>query len=271
MMQDAVPILAPFVLGIIEGLTEFVPVSSTGHLILASWLLGYTGDHIAVLEVVIQIGAILAVCWIYRARLTDIIRNIGHRGPAQGFAVNVALAVLPALIVGALAHDFIKAVLFSPKVVAISLVVGGLAILAIEWIVDHRSPSTVSRKISPKTAFGIGVCQLLALVPGISRAGATIMGGLILGVERKAATEFSFFLAIPTMFGAAALDIWKDRVHLSLDSAATIGIGTAVSFGVALIVVRWLVGFVSRHGFALFGFYRIVVGLTAWVALDLAK
>lgn len=173
------------------------------------------------------------------------------------------LAFLPAAVVGAIAHDFIKRVLFSPWVVAVSLIVGGIAILVIERWAAVRKQAIIVENLSPRLAFGVGVCQLLSLVPGVSRSGATIMGGLMLGIDRKTATEFSFFLAIPTMFGAAAYDLFKNRALISTDDATAIGVGMLAAFLTAILVVRWLVSFVGRHGFSVFGWYRIAVGLIA--------
>ncbi|MDT7935323.1 MAG: undecaprenyl-diphosphate phosphatase [Sphingomonadaceae bacterium] len=263
-------LIHPIILGIGEGLTEFIPVSSTGHLILTEALLGGGGPQAAVLDVVIQVGAILAVCWLYRARLWTVATGLGSDPGARRFTGNVLLAFLPALVVGALAHDFIKRVLFSRWVVAVSLIVGGIAILAIERLARVRAPAHDVEELSPELAFGVGVCQLLSLIPGVSRSGATIMGGVALGIDRKTAAEFSFFLAIPTMFGAAALDLFKNRSLLSVHDAAAIGVGLVTSFIVAMIVVRWLVSFVSRHGFAVFGWYRILAGVTALVLLGRA-
>jgi len=260
-------LLAPIILGIVEGLTEFIPVSSTGHLILTEAMLGGGSAQTAVLDVVIQVGAILAICWLYRDRLWKVATGLRGDPAARRFTGNVLIAFLPALVVGALAHDFIKRVLFSPWIVAISLIVGGIAILVIERVSRQRNAAHNVEELSPGTALGVGFCQLLSLIPGVSRSGATIMGGVALGIDRKTATEFSFFLAIPTMFGAAALDLFKSRGLLSLHDAAAIGIGLVTSFVVAMLVVRWLVGFVGRHGFAIFGWYRILAGIAALAIL----
>lgn len=261
-------LLDPIILGIVEGLTEFIPVSSTGHLILTEAVLGDTGPRSAVLDVVIQIGAILAICWLYRDRLCAVATGLGTDRSAQRFTGNILLAFLPALVVGALAHDFIKHVLFSPWIVAFSLIVGGIAILVIERFARIRSAAHSVEELTPRSAFGVGLCQLLSLIPGVSRSGATIMGGVALGIDRKTATEFSFFLAIPTMFGAAALDLFKNRALLSIHDAAAIGVGMVTSFVVAMLVIRWLVGFVGQHGFAIFGWYRIFAGVVALAILS---
>src|SRR5215468_10675251 len=211
------PLFASAVLlGIVEGLTEFLPISSTGHLILADRLLGLEGPESKLFDIVIQLGAILAVCWVYRERLFDAVLGLAREARAQRFVANIVIAFLPAAVAGVLLYRIIKEVLFSPWVVAIS--------------------------------------------PGVSRAGATIMGALMLRVDRPAATEFSFFLAIPTMLGAAVYDLYKNRAILSLDNGLVIAIGFVVAFFAALFVVRRLVDFVSRNGFGVFAWYRIVVG-----------
>lgn len=266
-MIDPHSLLGPLLLGIVEGLTEFIPVSSTGHLILAQKLIGYDGPAADVLDVVIQVGAILAICWVYRARLWHVLVTLPSERASRRFAADVLIAFLPAAVVGALAHDFIKRVLFSPVVVAVSLIAGGIAILLIERFLARKPHACAVDQVSPRMAFGVGVFQLLAMIPGVSRSGATIMGALALGMDRKTAAEFSFFLAIPTMFGAAAYDLYKSPAALTGDSVAAIGVGLVVSFLVAIVVVRWLVAFVSRHGFSVFAWYRIVAGVAVLGAL----
>lgn len=254
------------ILGIVEGLTEFLPVSSTGHLILAAEILDFTGPGSKLFEVVIQFGAILAVCWVYRDRLFNAVLGLGTDVSARRFVANIIVAFLPAAVAGVLLHRFIKEVLFSPWVVAVSLVVGGFVILLIEQV--RPLPRVRLIEAMPmRTALGIGFCQILAMIPGVSRAGATIMGALMLGVNRPAATEFSFFLAIPTMLGATVYDLYKSRAELSVDNGAVIAVGFVVAFVAALLVVRHLVAFVSRHGFALFAWYRIVLGTLALAGL----
>ena len=254
------------ILGIVEGLTEFLPVSSTGHLILAAAVLGFTGPASKLFHVVIQLGAILAVCWVYRERLFGAAAGLLTEPTAQRFAANILVAFVPAAVAGAFLHRFIKEVLFSPWVVAVSLVIGGFVILLIERI--RPLPRVRVVEAMPlRTALGVGLCQIVAMVPGVSRAGATIMGALMLGVSRPAAAEFSFFLAIPTMFGAAAYDLYKSRAELSFDNGAVIAVGFLVAFFAALLVVRWLVDFVGRHGFGVFAWYRIVLGTIALIAL----
>src|SRR5438067_413228 len=257
-------------LGIVEGLTEFLPVSSTGHLILADALLGIEGPASKLFDIVIQLGAILAVCWVYRERFARAAAGLASDPVAQRFVTNVVIAFLPAAVVGVLAHRLIKEVLFSPWVVAVSLIIGGVLILVIE---RARPPPRVENvdDMRVHTALGIGCCQILAMIPGVSRAGATIMGGQMLRVDRPAATQFSFFLAIPTMFGATVYDLYKNRAILSTDGAVLIAVGFVVAFIAAMFVVRRLVEFVSRHGFGVFAWYRIVVGAIALVALALTR
>jgi undecaprenyl-diphosphatase len=255
-------------LGIVEGLTEFLPVSSTGHLILADKLLGITGPESKLFDIVIQFGAILAVCWVYRQRLLDSVVYLGSDPRAQRFVANVILAFLPAAVAGVLFYHIIKEVLFSPWVVAISLIVGGVLILIIERLRPRARLHDVD-DLRLRTALGIGCCQILAMIPGVSRAGATIMGALMLRVDRAAATQFSFFLAIPTMLGATVYDLYKNRAILSLDNLTLIAIGFVVAFIAAMFVVRRLVAFVSRHGFGVFAWYRIAIGALALLLLAL--
>jgi undecaprenyl-diphosphatase len=253
-------------LGIIEGLTEFLPVSSTGHLILADKLLGIEGPESKLFDIVIQLGAILAVCWVYRERLFRATIGLTSQPSARRFVANILVAFLPAAIAGVIFYRIIKEYLFSPWVVAISLIVGGILIFVIERV--RPQPRVHSIETMPLgTAVAVGCCQILAMIPGVSRAGATIMGALVLRVDRPAATEFSFFLAIPTMLGAAVYDLYKNRAVLSSEGAVLIAVGFVVAFIAALFVVRRLVDFVSRHGFGVFAWYRIVVGTVALLAL----
>ncbi len=253
-------LLQAIFLGIVEGVTEFLPVSSTGHLIIAGDLIGFTGPFASVFEVVIQLGAILAICVLYARKLLSVALGLGNDPGARRFAIAVIVAFLPAAVLGFLLHDFIKDKLFSPAVVCASLVLGGVAILLIErWKPVPRIEAV--ENLTPMTALQIGFFQCLAMIPGVSRSGATILGALTLGVERKTAAEFSFFLAIPTMLGATVLDLWKARHDLNPDDSAIIAVGFVASFISAIFVVRWLVGFVSHHGFTVFGWYRIVFGL----------
>ncbi len=247
------------ILGLVEGLTEFLPVSSTGHLILADDLLGFKGPAGQVFEIVIQLGAILAVCALYFRKLLGVVIELPSNPTAQRFVLNLLWAFLPAAVVGVLAHGFIKSVLFSPWVVSVTLILGGIAILVIERVRPEPIHHDVDN-LPPLTAFQIGCAQVLAMIPGVSRAGATIMGALMLRVDRRAATEFSFFLAIPTMFAATVYDLYKNRATLSLDDIQVIAIGFVVAFLSALVVVRTLIAFISRHGFAPFAWYRMLVG-----------
>jgi undecaprenyl-diphosphatase len=258
-------LLSALLLGAVEGLTEFLPVSSTGHLILVGDLIGFNGDFAKLFEVVIQLGAILAVVAISLRRLLGVAFGLASDPGARRFAIAVILALIPAVVLGFKLHDFIKEVLFSPWVVVTSLVIGGLAILAVERLAPQPRYTAIER-MPFLTALGIGICQCLALVPGVSRAGATILGGVALGVDRRIATEFSFYLAIPVMLGATLLDLMKTQVVLDSQAWSVIGVGFITAFIVALVVVRWLIGFVGRHGFKPFAYYRILVGL-AWGAL----
>jgi undecaprenyl-diphosphatase len=246
-------------LGIVEGLTEFIPVSSTGHLILLGDLLGFTGPQSDVYKISIQFGAILAIIWLYRAKFLHVARGIFSDTESQRFVTIVLLGFLPAMVIGVFAHEFIKTVLFSPWVVAVMLVVGGFAILAIErW---HPKPKVEQvNGISPGLALKIGLCQCVAMIPGVSRSGATIMGALLLGVGRAPATEFSFFLAVPTMLAATVYDIYKNFGLMRLDDFTLIAIGFVSAFFAALLVVKTLVAFVSKNGFAPFAYYRILIG-----------
>jgi undecaprenyl-diphosphatase len=258
--------VAAVLLGIIEGLTEFLPVSSTGHLILLDTLIDFQGPPGHVFEIVIQLGAILAICVLYFQRLWRVLVGLPSDPGAQRFAMAVILAFLPAAVLGVLLHDFIKSVLFSPMVVCIALIVGGIAILAIERMRPVPRVQSIE-KFTPALSLKIGLMQCLAMIPGVSRSGATILGALLLGVERKTAAEFSFFLAIPTMLGATVYDLWKNRHDLTGSGNLIIAIGFAVAFVVALFVVKWFVEFVGRHGFSPFAWYRIVIGTIGVIAL----
>jgi undecaprenyl-diphosphatase len=258
--MDLITLLEAAFLGVVEGLTEFLPVSSTGHLILLDDLLGFEGPPGKVFEIVIQLGAILAVCWVYRQRLFDVLVGLPSERRAQRFTLNVLLAFLPAAIVGVIAYPFIKQVLFSTWVVAVTLVLGGIAIILIERLVPQDRHAEVEA-LPWRTALWIGVFQCIAMIPGVSRSGATIMGALLLGVERRTAAEFSFFLAIPTMVAATVYDLYKNRAMLSFDNGLIIAVGFVLAFISALFVVRTFIGFVGRHGFVPFAVYRIIVGV----------
>ena len=247
------------VLGLVEGATEFIPVSSTGHLILAGDWLDFKGPAAATFEIVIQLGAILAVLWLYRAKVLGSVAHWRTDPVARRFLLNLIIAFVPAAALGLFIHDFIKQRLFNTTVVAIALVAGGIAILVIErW---HRKTVAVTvDDIAPRTALGIGLAQTLSLIPGISRSGATIMGALGLGASRNAATEFSFFLAIPVMFAATGFELIGSLDLFTADLAGFLAVGFVVSFVSAIIVVKAFIGFVSRHSFALFAWYRIFFG-----------
>jgi undecaprenyl-diphosphatase len=253
-------------LGLIEGVTEFIPVSSTGHLILASHWLGETGEAAKTFDIFIQLGAILAIVWLYRSRLSHAVLAARSDPASRRFLLNLVIAFLPAAIVGFLAHDWIKTRLFTPTVVALALVVGGMLILLIERLRPRERVPDVS-EVPPRTALGIGLAQVLSLIPGTSRSGATIMGGYALGLSRRAATEFSFFLSIPVMFAATLYDLLKSRGALGAADAPAFAVGFVVAFVSALVVVKAFLGYVSRHSFAAFAWYRIALGVVLLLLL----
>ena len=254
-------------MGIVEGLTEFIPVSSTGHLMLAGELIGFTGPTSATFNIVIQLGAILAVLVAYWRRFTAVLNGLPRWQPGPvAFTRNILLAFLPSAVVGLIAYDAIKALMETPVVVAVALIVGGIAILVIERVAKHVTATSVE-DMSWRTALGIGVIQCLSMIPGVSRSGATIMGALTLGVERRTAAEFSFFLAVPTMMAATGYDLLQSWDTLAVDDFRAIAIGFVVSFIVALAVVKAFVAVVGRYGFAPFAWYRIVAGAVALVWL----
>lgn len=254
-------LLKALFLGLIEGLTEFLPISSTGHLILFGHLIDFQSDSGRAFEVIIQLGAILAVCWLYRQKIVDLLKGFFSGDMhARRFAVNVFLAFLPAVVIGIFAVDFIKQVLFSPLVVACALIIGGLIIFAVE--AKEFKPKTVeATDITFKQAILVGFAQCLAMIPGTSRSGATIIGGMLSGLSRKAATEFSFFLAMPTMLGAATYDLIRNASVLSSDNMMNIAAGFAAAFIAALLVVKALVKFVEKHTLRVFAWYRVILGV----------
>jgi undecaprenyl-diphosphatase len=255
-------IVNAILLGFIEGLTEFLPVSSTAHLLLFEELLGFSPPG-EVFPIVIQFGAILSVVAVYWTKFWKVLLGMHREGHERQFALSVIVAFLPAAVVGAALHGFIKDVLFAPSVapyvIATALISGGIVILGFERIVPVPRFHDGDRLPLSK-AFQIGLCQVLAILPGVSRSGATILGGELLGVERKAAAEFTFYLAVPTMLGATILDLYQNRNVLSLDAGLIIAIGFVVSFLTALVVVKTFIGFVGRYGLKPFGWYRIVAG-----------
>lgn len=270
MMEAAPPmemsLLVIIILGIVEGLTEFIPVSSTGHLILAGELMGLPPGT-ATFDIVIQLGAILAVVVLYWRRFTAVGWGLIERDPgAIRFVVNILIGFLPSAVVGALAYGAIEAMLETPLIVAVALIAGGVLILLIERLNRHPHVHSVET-MGWRTAVGVGVIQCLSMIPGVSRSGATIMGALTMGVDRRTAAEYSFFLAIPTMIGATTLALWKARNELGDAQLGAIAIGFAVSFVVAILVIRWFLSVVARHGFAPFAWYRIVAGTIALVWL----
>ncbi|MEO6042063.1 MAG: undecaprenyl-diphosphate phosphatase [Croceibacterium sp.] len=265
--------LTAILLGIVEGLTEFVPVSSTGHLVLATRFLGYDEKQWEVFNIVIQLPAIMAVVVLYWRTFLEVIVGLARReGESWLFVRNILIAFIPAAILGVLLKHQIDKLLETPVVVAWALIIGGLAIFAIERF-SRQGPYQHVGKLPFAKAFAIGVVQCISMIPGVSRSGATIMGALAMGVNRKTAAEFSFFLAVPTMFGATAKQLWDHRLELAAGTGAVgwreIAIGSAVSFVVALLVIRVFVRYVSRRGFAPFAWYRIVLGTAALVWLTL--
>lgn len=262
-------ILVVIILGIVEGVTEFLPVSSTGHLILANALLGYDPETWKVFNIVIQLGAMLAVVVLYWRTFLAVITGLIKREPgAVAFVRNVLIAFLPAAILGLAIHKQIEAMLGSAEIVSVALIVGGIAILIIEKTVKEGSIASVSA-IPWQKALLIGVFQCLAMIPGVSRSGATILGALSIGVERRTAAEFSFFLALPTMAGATTLELYTNRHDLGPIGLDLIGLGFVVSFIVAVVVIKAFLAIITRRGFGPFAWYRILVGgaALAWLTL----
>ncbi|CBL46647.1 undecaprenyl-diphosphatase (bacitracin resistance protein) [gamma proteobacterium HdN1] len=259
--MDIVLLLKTIVMALVEGITEFLPVSSTGHLIIAGDLLNFLDkEKRDVFEVAIQLAAILAICWEYRARLWNVARGVTHERSAQRFVGNLLIAFLPAAFLGLIFIKAIKEHLFSPVPVAIALIIGGFLIL---WAEKRKHTIRVLEveDMTPLDALKIGCAQCLALIPGTSRSGATIIGGLFFGLSRKAATEFSFFLAIPTMFAATLYDLIKHRALFSADDLGVLAVGSIFTFISSLFVVRGLIRYVSNHDFTVFAWYRIGFGL----------
>lgn len=253
-------LLHALILGIVEGLTEFLPISSTGHLILVGDLLGFNDDKGKVFTIVIQFGAILAVVWEYRRKIGSVMTGLGHDPVARRLVFNLMIAFMPAAVLGLLFGELIKAHLFQPVPVAMAFLVGAALILWAEKR-DHRIRVESVDDLSPLDAFKVGCAQCLALIPGTSRSGATIIGGLLFGLSRKAATEFSFFLAIPTLTAATFYELYKERALFSADDLGMLAVGFIASFISAFLCVRWLLRFISTHDFTPFAWYRIVFGL----------
>ena len=270
-------------MGIVEGLTEFLPISSTGHLILAGSLLNFTGETAKVFEIAIQTGAMLAVIWEYRQRLADTVTGLATEPAARRFALNLLVAFIPAAVLGLLFGRIVKEHLFHPVPVALAFIVGGLIILWVErrhrrQFGDRDQEGTRRARVetvdqmSGLDALKVGLVQCLALIPGTSRSGATIIGAMMFGFSRKCATEFSFFLGIPTLMGAGAYSVWKQRDLLQWSDLPMFAIGTVFAFFSAWLCIRWLIRYVSTHDFTVFAWYRIVFGLvvlltayTGWV------
>jgi undecaprenyl-diphosphatase len=253
-------------LGLLEGLTEFIPVSSTGHILLAGHFLGFDSPG-KVFEVLIQLGAILAILSVYFGKLWKIASTLTSDARSRRFVLAVLLAFLPAVVVGVMAHDFIKTVLFeSPLLICSTLIIGGVILLIVDRL-PLKPRYTDAMDFPPLMALAIGACQCVAMIPGVSRSGATIVGALLLGTDKRSAAEFSFFLAMPTMSGAFAYDLYKNWSVLSPDDTQAIAIGFVVSFFAAVVVVRYLLDFVSSHGFAFFAWWRILVGFAGLAGL----
>jgi undecaprenyl-diphosphatase len=270
--MDAYPIFSAFLMGLVEGLTEFLPISSTGHLIVLGEAIGFQGPPGKTFEITIQLGAIFAVIWVFRHALVRIATGMWKRGSQEYYiALNLMLAFLPAAVLGATLHSYITQLLFNPLTVALALIIGGIAIIIIERV--RRTPAIHSiPEIGPLSALLIGFGQALAMIPGTSRSGATIISALLVGVERKTAAEFSFLLAIPTMLAATVFSLYKARAELDFSAMGQIGIGFLTAFVVALLVVRWLLAVIGRIGFTPFAWYRIALGalILVWLAVRTA-
>jgi undecaprenyl-diphosphatase len=273
---DVLWLVKAAVMGVVEGLTEFLPISSTGHLILAASLLDFHGAPVKTFEIAIQTGAMFAVVWEYRRRLADTVRGLGRDPVATRFALNVLIAFIPAVVFGLAFGKVIKEHLFHPLPVATAFIAGGLIILWVEQRhrrlygerdlagTRHARVETVD-DMTPADALKLGLIQCLALIPGTSRSGATIIGGMVLGLSRRAATEFSFYLGIPTLMGAGAYSVWKERAALSIADTPMFGVGLVFAFFSALLCIRWLIRYVSSHDFTGFAWYRIVFGAVVLV------
>lgn len=262
--MDIVLALKALIMGLVEGFTEFLPISSTGHLILAGSLLNFTGEKVKVFEIAIQAGAMLAVIWEYRVKIGSVLAGVFSERKAQRFLMNIVIAFLPAALLGFIFANAIKASLFAPVPVALAFILGGFVILWVERRARLNPVSVRVHSVDDMTALDaikVGCAQAFALIPGTSRSGATIIGGMLFGLSRKAATEFSFFLAIPTLLGATFYSLYKERALLSAADLPLFGIGTISAFVSAFLCVRWLLRYISTHDFTVFAWYRIVFGL----------
>ncbi|MEO8154612.1 MAG: undecaprenyl-diphosphate phosphatase [Rhizobacter sp.] len=259
--MDILLLVKAAIMGIVEGLTEFLPVSSTGHLILTGSLLGFTDDKSKVFDIAIQTGAILAVVIVYWQRLFGAVTHLRDSAAARRFLGNVLIGFLPAGVIGFIAYKAIKAYLFNAPVVAAAFIVGGIIILWVERRMTLKVRIQEVEDMSPLDALKVGFVQCLGMIPGTSRSGATIIGGMLLGLSRKAATDFSFFLAIPTLVGAGVYSLWKERALLSMADLPLFGVGFFVSFVSAWLCVRWLLRYIATHTFVPFAWYRIAFGI----------
>lgn len=262
--MDILLAIKAIIMGLVEGFTEFLPISSTGHLILAGSLLDFTGEKVKVFEIAIQAGAMLAVIWEYRQRIGTVLAGMFSDPKQQKFIVNLVVAFLPAAVLGLLFSKMIKAHLFKPVPVALAFIVGGFVILWVENRNKDRHDAARIHSVDDMTlldAFKVGCAQAFALIPGTSRSGATIIGGMMFGLSRKAATEFSFFLAIPTLLAATVYSVYKERALLSMADLPLFGIGGIAAFVSAFLCVRWLLRYISSHDFTVFAWYRIVFGI----------
>ena len=269
--MDVMLLVKAAIMGLVEGFTEFLPISSTGHLILAGALLGFDDDKAKVFDIAIQTGAIFAVILVYWQKIRDTVATLPSSKLSQRFAINVLIAFTPAVVLGLLFGKAIKENLFNPVVVASTFIVGGFIILWAEKRQENNPQLAAIQDVDQMThvdALKVGLVQCLAMIPGTSRSGATIIGGMLLGLSRKAATDFSFYLAIPTLIGAGAYSLYKDRGLLSMADAPMFVVGLVVSFVSAWLCIRWLLKFIATHSFVGFAYYRIVFGLivllTAW-------
>jgi undecaprenyl-diphosphatase len=258
--MDLVPLLKALVLGVVEGLTEFLPISSTGHLILAGDLLGFNDEKGKIFHVAIQTGAMLAVVWEYRAKFAHVLARMLTEPGAQRFVANVAVAFVPAAVLGLATGKYIKAALFKPVPVAIAFIVGAFVILWAERR-DHRVRVESADDMTWLDALKVGIAQCFALIPGTSRSGATIIGGMLFGLSRRAATEFSFFLAVPTLIAAGAYDFWKSRALFGVEDLEVLGVGLVAAFVSAFLCIRWLLRYIASHDFTIFAWYRIAFGV----------